>query len=91
MGNQTMHFTKPETDRLAKKLGYMGDLNEFYVGCLVEREHGRVSPTTNVTNDDKLMTAKIALAHLNELPNYYTLLKEMEEKGEATLKKDKKI
>ena len=24
-----------------------------------------------VTNDDLVMTAKIALAHLNEFPNYY--------------------
>lgn len=86
-----MQITKVQTDRLAKELGFEGDLNEFYQGNLVEREHGKVSPETNVTNDDPMLTAKIALAHLNELPNYYTLLKEMEEKGEAMLKKVKKV
>ena len=34
-------------------------------------EHGLVNPLTNVTNDNLLLTAKIALAHLNEFPNYY--------------------
>jgi hypothetical protein len=44
---------------------------EFLDGMNVELEHGRVNPSTNVTNDDLVMTAKIALAHLNEYPNYY--------------------
>jgi hypothetical protein len=44
---------------------------EFLDGMNVELEHGRVNPSTNVTNDDLVMTAKIALAHLNEFPNYY--------------------
>jgi len=62
------------------------DANEFYMGINVELEHGTVDPATNVTDDDPTMTAKIALAHLNEIPNYYTLLEEMEEKGEAMMK-----
>ena len=40
-------------------------------GMNIEREHGLISPKTNVTNDDIITTAKIALAHLNEFPNYY--------------------
>ena len=40
-------------------------------GINVELEHGTINPNTNVTNDDLIMTAKIALAHLNEFPNYY--------------------
>ena len=40
-------------------------------GMNIEREHGLVSPKTNVTNNDIIITAKIALAHLNEFPNYY--------------------
>lgn len=40
-------------------------------GINIELEHGKVNTETNVTNDDLLMTAKIALAHLNEFPNYY--------------------
>jgi hypothetical protein len=34
---------------------------------------------TNVTDDDPLVTGKIALAHLNEFPDYYTRLERMEE------------
>ena len=44
---------------------------EFLIGMNIELEHGLVSPRTNVTNDDIITTAKIALAHLNEFPNYY--------------------
>lgn len=40
-------------------------------GMNIELEHGLISPKTNVTNDDIITTAKIALAHLNEFPNYY--------------------
>ena len=64
-------------------------MKEFMMGLNVELEHGTISPATNVTNDDLIMTAKIVLAHLNELPNYYTLLEEMEEKGKAMLKAKK--
>lgn len=46
-------------------------INDFLTGINVELEHGSVNPITNVTNDDLLMTSKIALAHLNEFPNYY--------------------
>lgn len=44
---------------------------EFLIGINIELEHGTVNPRTNVTNDDLITTAKIALAHLNEYPNYY--------------------
>lgn len=44
---------------------------EFLDGINIELEHGTKSPKTNVTNDNLLITAKIALAHLNEFPNYY--------------------
>lgn len=40
-------------------------------GMNIEKEHGLVNPKTNVTNDDIIITTKIALAHLNEYPNYY--------------------
>ena len=49
----------------------------------VELEHGNVNPLTNVTNNDPLATAKIALAHLNEYPDYYTRLDKMETEAEA--------
>ena len=46
-------------------------LDEFLTGINIELEHGTINPLTNVTNDDLITTAKIALAHLNEFPNYY--------------------
>jgi len=52
------------------------------MGLDVELEHGKRDPITNVTNDDPILTGKIALAHLNEFPDYYKRLKDMEEKAE---------
>ena len=40
----------------------------------VELQHGTGDPDTNITNDDLVATGKIALAHLNEIPDYYTRL-----------------
>jgi hypothetical protein len=54
------------------------DAEQFRRGMEVELEHGRRDPATNVTDDDTLKTAKIALAHLNELPDYYDRLAVME-------------
>ena len=44
------------------------------VGLEVELEHGLIDPNLNVTNDDMLLTGKIAMAHLSELSDYYTRL-----------------
>lgn len=55
------------------------DVEQFRMGMDVELEHGTVDAHTNVTNNDHLTTAKIALAHLNEFPDYYTRLEDMEE------------
>ena len=46
---------------------------ELLSGINIELEHGLINPETNVTNDDLITTAKIALAHLNEYPNYYNI------------------
>lgn len=46
-------------------------LSDFITGINIELEHGLINPETNVTNNDLLKTAKIALAHLNEFPDYY--------------------
>ena len=51
---------------------------EFRAGMDVELEHGLQDPETNVTNDDPIVTARIARAHLNEFPDYYTRLDRME-------------
>ena len=44
---------------------------ELLTGMNIELEHGTINKDTNVTNDDIILTTKIALAHLNEFPNYY--------------------
>ena len=47
----------------------------------VELEHGLHDPHTNVSDDNPHITAKIAFAHLNEFPDYYTRLERMEEEA----------
>ncbi|MEZ5244149.1 MAG: amino acid permease [Acidimicrobiales bacterium] len=54
------------------------DLDQFHRGMRVELQHGAGDPDTNITNDDLVTTGKIALAHLNEIPDYYTRLAAME-------------
>jgi len=74
-------FTTEQAREFGEKLGIEWkkfDEKEFCDGMDVELEHGRRDALTDVTNDDPLLTAKIALAHLNEIPDYYTRLKKME-------------
>jgi DNA-directed RNA polymerase alpha subunit len=59
------------------------DVEQFRMGMDVELEHGTQDPETNVTDDDAIVTAKIARAHLNEFPDYYTRLATMEADAEA--------
>jgi len=61
------------------------DLDEFRRGLEVEFEHGVHDPETNVTNDDPIMTGKIAWAHLKELADYYTRLDRMEAEAEGKI------
>lgn len=57
------------------------NVEQFRMGMDVELEHGRHDPATDVTGDDPVITGKIALAHLNEFPDYYTRLEQMEEQA----------
>lgn len=57
-------------------------VEQFQAGLEVELEHGARDAQTNVTNDDALITGKIALAHLKEFPDYYTRLKAMEKEAD---------
>ena len=61
------------------------DVEQFRAGMDVELEHGTRDPETDVTGDDPILTGKIALAHLRELPDYYTRLARMEAEGEAAV------
>ena len=59
------------------------DVEQFRAGMDVELEHGSRDPATDVTGSDAIVTGKIALAHLNEFPDYYTRLARMEAEAEA--------
>jgi len=79
------HFTAEEAKAIGEKLGIdwsKFDVEQFRMGMDVELEHGKVDAETNVTNDDPVLTGKIALAHLNEFPDYYDRLYEMEEEAD---------
>ena len=80
------HFTAEQAKEIGEKLGIdwsKFDVEQFRMGMDVELEHGKIDSSTNVSDDDPLTTGKIALAHLNEFPDYYTRLEKMEEEGEA--------
>jgi len=85
-----MKFTKQQVKEMADSIGVdwnKYDFNELYPGVEVELEHG-TKGNWDVTGDDLAKTMKIALAHLDELPDYYTRLEEMEEEGKKALKED---
>jgi hypothetical protein len=79
-------FSADQTRRIGESIGIdwssaRFDVDQFRAGMEVELEHGRHDPATDVTGDDPLITGKIALAHLNEFPDYYTRLEHMEEEA----------
>ena len=81
-----MTFTAAQARQLGEQIGIDWatapfDVEQFRMGMDVELEHGTRDPQTNVTDDDLIMTAKIARAHLNEFPDYYTRLERMEEEA----------
>jgi hypothetical protein len=79
-------FSPDEAKRIGDSLGVdwdVVDLEQFCMGLLVELEHGTRDPETNVTDDDTGLTGKIALAHLNEFPDYYTRLAKMEAEADT--------
>ena len=78
-------FSAKEAKEIGEKLGIKWDkwdVEQFRMGMDVELEHGTISPKTNITNDDALMTGKIALAHLNEFLDYYTRLAKLEKEAD---------
>src|SRR5437660_10515213 len=80
-------FSTEEARRIGERIGIDWehspfDVEQFRMGLGVELEHGRRDPTTNVSDDDEMTTGKIAWAHLNEFPDYYTRLEKMEAEAE---------
>lgn len=67
-------ITLEDTVYVSNELGILFNnfsIKDLMIGLNIELEHGYVNPLTNITNNDLIMTAKIALAHLMEFPNYY--------------------
>ena len=85
-GTKTHEFSPDDARDLGKTIGVDWariPLEEFRRGLRVELEHGAHDAQTNVTNDDAVTTARIALAHLKEFPDYYTRLAKMEAEAET--------
>jgi hypothetical protein len=79
-------FNSEEAKEIGIKLGInfnQFDLEQFRRGLEVEMEHGTRIAASNITNDDVYMTGKIALAHLHEIPDYYTRLDKMEKEADG--------
>jgi DNA-directed RNA polymerase alpha subunit len=86
--SESARFTADEARAAGERIGIDWptspfDVEQFRMGMDVELEHGTHDPQTNVTDDDVDVTAKIAHAHLNEFPDYYTRLAVMEAEAEA--------
>lgn len=78
-------FSLAEAKRIGDALGIDWQdfgIEQFQMGLEVELEHGTRDILTNVSNDDALITGKIALAHLKEFPDYYTRLSVMEKEAD---------
>ena len=67
-------ISREQSDKILDKMGYKFNPTEFFLGMNVELEH------QDVTNGNVVKTAKIAAAHLNENPKYYSLLMKHVEK-----------
>ena len=83
-------FNSQDAKKIGDDLGIHWNevsLDEFTKGVNVELEHGTRYPETNVTNNDKKMTGKIAWAHLKEFPDYYTRLEKLENEAEEYWKR----
>lgn len=79
------NFNAEEARQIGEQLGLdwlKFDVEQFRLGMNIELEHGARDLKTNVTNDDPLMTGKIALAHLNEFADYYSRLGRLEKEAE---------
>ena len=78
-------FTFNEAKQIGDTLGIQWDrfgVEQFAMGLNVELEHGIRDPETDVSHDEPMVTGKIALAHLNEIPDYYSRLTMMENEAE---------
>lgn len=71
-----MEFTPEQAKAAAEAAGIdleaeRYDLDALTAGMNAELEHGTAYPETDITNDDPILTAKLAAAHLRKSPFYY--------------------
>jgi hypothetical protein len=87
MSEQSRGFSPDRAREIGERIGIdwdhcRFDAEQFRMGLEVELEHGSRDPETDVSDDDEMTTGKIARAHLNEFPDYYTRLAKMEAEAE---------
>jgi len=87
---QINQFTSEDAEKVAKEIGIDFEkedfsLNSFLQGMNIELEHGSCDSETNVSNDNPIVTWKIALAHLKEFGDYYERLEKMEKEAEGKI------
>lgn len=78
-------FSADEAKKIGDEIGITWkefDVDQFRRGLNVEMEHGLKDMQTNVSDDDHIITGKIALAHLKEFPDYYDRLEKLEDEAE---------
>jgi len=69
-----MLISREKSDRVYKVLRLSKyNPEQFHMGMNVELEH------RDITRGNLLLTAKIVIAHLKEVPDYYTQLKTIEQ------------
>ena len=89
-----MRLTDAQVKRTAKYLNI--DTRKLPVkilktGMKVELEHGAQDKRTNVTNNDLILTAKITIAHIIEIPDYYDRLAKLEKEAKRYWKGTRKM
>lgn len=72
---RSQEFTSEEARQIGDRLSVDWEkynLEQFRIGLFVELEQGMDDPTSDLTEAEMQKTSKIVLAHLDEVPEYYT-------------------
>ena len=80
------HYELDEAKKVGDSIGVdwtAVEAEQFRKGLEFEFEHGTRYPETNVTNDDPVLTGKLAWAHLKDIPDYYSRLEDMVSEAQA--------
>lgn len=75
MTEEKQQFSDNQAKQIGNVLGVdwnIYEVEQLRLGIEIELEHGVRDPHKNVTQEDLLYSGKIAWAHLNDNPDYYT-------------------